>query len=318
MHKFKTKWFSILKKIYKKFPQSSRKNILIFFRKIGFSNENFYQELKFSGNFKVKINNDKSFQMVNYGGYMELEIFWNGLFTTWENDTGWLWLELCEFSNVILDVGANNGIYSLVAKTINPGSEVYAFEPSMYTYKKLVRNNELNNFNIRCINAAISNRTGQQVLYDIPKNNQTNASLSPDKMKNFKGYRGEILEYTVPTFSLSDFIQENSLSNVDLIKIDIELHEPEAIEGLGNYLINYKPILIIEVLTEEIAMRLNKLINFDEFKLFHLRKGYKAQSLSKFKTTEEALANWEWNYILFHKDLEEKLKTKTSLYKNLI
>jgi FkbM family methyltransferase len=304
----------LLIQFYRKFSHPNRKIICEVIKKTRIPHDSFYKELKFNWKFKVKLAKNKSFYMYNFGGSVETETFWKGAFTTWENDAGWLWMQLCRCCNVIFDVGANKGIYSLVAKTINPNARVYAFEPSVYTFDKMVKNIELNRFDISCERMAISNRSGNQVFYDVPRQNQTTASLSPDKMKNFEGYRGEVLEYKVPTISLSDYIEINNILAVDLIKIDIELHEPEAIEGLGKYLSTYKPIVFVEVLTEEIAVKLNELIDFENFKLFHLKKGAKPEPLSKFKTNKKALANWEWNYVLFHKDVEEKVQNNTSLY----
>lgn len=314
MKKIKTIPFWLFIKFYRKFSHSNRKKICEGIKKSRLPHDSFYKELKFDGKFKVKLAKNKAFYLIHYGGNLETEIFWKGAFTSWESDAGWLWMQLCECCDVIFDVGANKGIYSLVAKTINPNARVYAFEPSIYTFDKMLKNIEVNNFDICCEKLAISNRSGEQVFYDVPRKNQTTASLSPDKMKNFEGYKGEVIEYKVPTISLSQYIDENNIPAVDLIKIDIELHEPEAIEGLGEYLSTYKPIVFVEVLTEEIAVKLNELIDFDDFKLFHLKKAAKAEALSKFETNEKALANFEWNYILFHKDLEEKVRNNTTLY----
>ena len=104
------------------------------------------------------------------------------MFQTWENETGWIWLELSKCSNSILDIGANTGIYSMIAKTLNPDSEIYAFERSNHTYSTLVENSELNNFDISCEQMALFNFSGDQVFYDIPDSNQTSASLSSKKL----------------------------------------------------------------------------------------------------------------------------------------
>ena len=47
----------------------------------------------------------------------------------WEKVSLQLWEELCKESEVIFDVGSNTGVYSLLAKSSNPKSKVYAFEP---------------------------------------------------------------------------------------------------------------------------------------------------------------------------------------------
>ena len=67
--------------------------------------------------------------MRHYGFQLENEIFWSGLTNGWEKISTRLWIELSKNSKVIFDIGANTGIYSLVSKSINPTSQVFAFEP---------------------------------------------------------------------------------------------------------------------------------------------------------------------------------------------
>lgn len=155
------------------------------------------------------------------------------------------------------------------------------------------------------------------IFYDLP-NSSDNASLSPEKMKNWNGYKGQILEYEVKTTSLQDYIAYNNIPSVGLIKIDIEMHEPEAIEGLNQYLLKYKPIIVLEVLSEGIAEKLNTIFDLDAYELFHLKKWQKAEKLDKFMMPKEYLANWEWNFIIFHIDRKEEIKAQTSLYNNLL
>lgn len=302
-------------RFYRRSSRSQKRILSLGIKKLGIPNKSYYKNLKFHGEFWVRLSKNKNFKMVHYGGYIENETFWQGPFTTFENEVGKIWMELCKCSDIIFDIGANTGIYSLVAKKINPNAEVYAFEPSFHTFKKLARNNQINGFNITCEQIAVSNKNGDQVFYDLPNQHQTTASLSPDKMKNLKDYTGGILEYNVKSQKLANYIENNNIGNIDLIKIDIEMHEPEAIEGLGKYLTEYKPILVIEVLSDKVAHELNNLIEMKDFKLFHLKFNNRAEELKKFKLCEGSLSSWEWNYLLFHKDLEDKVKKNTTIYK---
>jgi len=304
----KTLIYQTLISIYKIVP--GKKIICQLLKIARIPNSKFYKDLKFNGQFVVETSNEVTFKLWHHGGQIENETFWKGLFVSWESDTGWIWKELCQFSNTIFDVGANTGIYSMVAKTINPNSKVFAFEPSIHTYKKLLLNNKINNFDIKCEQIALSNYNGKQVFFDTPNSNQTSASLSPEKLKNWEGYSGEIFEYEVQTLTLADYIKNKSIENIDLIKMDIEMHEPEAISGLGAYLKEYKPIVVIEVLSDIIADKLNELINNDEHVIFHLQGDKKAQLVEKFSWTYPC-----WNYLFFHKDLIEKIKLHTTLYK---
>ena len=157
--------YKSLIKFYKIIPGKKLICQLLKFAKI--PNSKFYKDLKFTGQFKVNINKKKSFKLYHHGGRIENETYWNGIFRTWENDTGWIWLELCKFSETIIDIGANTGIYSMIAKTINPNSNVYAFKPSNNTFSKLLLNNKLNDFDITCEQIALSNATGK-TFFMIP------------------------------------------------------------------------------------------------------------------------------------------------------
>lgn len=283
-----------------------------FLKAVGVPNSKFYKDLKFKGSFKVALPQGKHFSLNHYGGTIENETFWKGLFTTWESDTGWIWMELCRFSTSILDIGANTGVYSMVAKTINSDSSVYAFEPSNHTFHKLVANNEQNKFDVKCEQIALSNFSGKQTFFDVPNSNQTSASLSPEKLKNWDEYKGEICEYEVETMKISDYIERNSIGHIDLIKMDIEMHEPEAVEGLGEYLMSFKPIVIIEVISEKVAADLNALIDLNEHEVYHLRGVNSAQRVGEFSYIPPL-----WNFIFFHKDQKEKIKQFTSLYSSL-
>jgi len=246
--------------------------------------------------------------MYHHGGHIENETFWKGLFNTWESDTGWIWKQLCPISNIIFDVGANTGIYSLVAKSLNPTSKVYAFEPSINTFNSLVLNNSINKYDICCEQLAISNSNSKSIFYDVPNINQTSASLSSKMLKDANYYTGEIFEYEVITKTLNSYIQSKKLQTVDLIKIDIEMHEPEAIEGLGKYLNEFKPVIIIEVLSEDVAENLNNQIG-EDFNIFHLVGPSLAVQTNKF--IKDSV---HWNFLFFHKDLDEKIRNYTSLY----
>jgi len=303
---FKRNMYSLLVRIFNIMPL--KKAICILIRKTGIPNDKFYKDLKFKGRFKVKINGKRHFYLYHHGGTIENEIFWKGLFVTWENDTGWLWKQLCACSDVVFDIGANTGVYSLIAKSINPDVRIYAFEPAKKTITKLQLNNKINHFDIHCEEFALSNISGKQIFYDIKnQENQTSASLSADKNKNWELFKGEIDEYDVKTMTVSDYIEMNNITKIDLVKMDIEMHEPEAIEGFGQYLNLYRPVVFIEVLTEKAAEKLNKLIGSDFIRI-HLNDRDNADVFPEFKVVPG-----KWNYVFFHKDIQEKIQKHTTL-----
>jgi len=294
--------------LYKLFPL--KKQLCLLMRKLKISNNKFYKDFKFKGLFRVNIANEKHFKLFHFGGTIENEIFWKGLDNSYEQETIWLWEELCNHSEVIFDVGANTGVYSLVAKTINPNAKVFAFEPSKNIFNKLQLNNNINRFDINCNQTALSNKSGQQIFYDVFHPNRYSASLSADKIKNTTWNRDPINEYYVNTMKCSDFIKTYNIEKIDLFKIDVELHEPEVIAGMENYLELYKPIVIIEILTEDIAIKLNSIIDTKDYEIFCLDGFKKIIPLEIFK----AIPSKE-NYLFFHKDRKEFINQYTSIYK---
>lgn len=301
--------YQFLIKIYKFLP--IKKAICTITKISRIRNDKFYKDLRFNGKFKVSINRNLKFKLFHFGGSIENETFWKGLFVTFENETGWLWLELSKRANTIFDIGANTGIYSLVSKTIKSNSAVYAFEPSKNSFHKLKKNIILNKFDIEHYKLAVSNKIDNVTFFDFKDPNQTSASLSAEMYRNNPDYNDKLIEYNVKTIRLSDFIESNNIKNLDLIKIDVEMHEPEVIEGLGKYLVILKPTILIEVLNNKVAHKLNKLIPKD-YLIFHLDSYRKMKIVKSLKRIED-----KWNYLLVHSDHYGKL-LENEIIKNSI
>ena len=174
-----------------------------------FVNHNLHIDLKFKGKFTVKIpKKDKKFILNAWNSTIENEIFWNGLGKTWELETVNLWINLCHKSKVIFDIGANTGIYSLIAGKLNPNAKIIAFEPSSIIIPKLKKNIMDNNLNIELIEKGVSNENGEKTFYDVKDNHQSSASLSDQKLKYFEGFKGEINEYKIETLRLDSYIDK--------------------------------------------------------------------------------------------------------------
>lgn len=262
-----------------------KKQICLMLRNFDFFVKNkLHVDLKFKGKFTVKISNtDKKFLLNAWESTIENEIFWSGLGKTWEPETINLWINLSQKSKVIFDIGANTGIYSLIAGTLNPNTKIIAFEPSNLVIPKFKRNMIDNKLDIQLIEKGVSNECGNKVFYDVKGDHQSSASLSDQKLKYFEAFKGEINEYRIDTIRLDSFIKNTGIIP-DLIKIDVELHEPEVIEGMGELLFEHKPTLIIEVLTEAIAEKLNKLFKNSSYRFYELDKINEPNLVSGIKT----------------------------------
>ena len=154
----------IFKSIYRSIPY--KQNLFSFLKFFYTPSPRIFKHLHFKGVIEVPINEGKKFFINHYGFQIENEIFWSGLTNGWEKVSINLWIQLCKDSPVILDIGANTGVYALVAKTINPNAKVFAFEPVNRVYDKLQENIALNSYDIVAIKKAVSDKSGTAVIYD--------------------------------------------------------------------------------------------------------------------------------------------------------
>jgi FkbM family methyltransferase len=131
-----------------------------------------------------------------------------------------------------LDVGAQTGFFTcLIASRLSSAGHLYAFEPMPPSYELLTRNVHENGFDEKvstypnaCSNVATTIEASQvSGMYVVGKVDRA----TPVQTQSVR---------------IDDVIDEP----VDLIKIDIEGHEPAAIEGMAGLLRRSRPIIISE------------------------------------------------------------------------
>ena len=140
--------------------------------------------------------------------------------------------------NVILDIGANLGFYTILFSS-NHQNKVYAFEPSTREFKRLERNvlfNKRKNTNI--FRLAVGAENSLKILH-LGKNNHGINSLK---------YSGvEYLEKEkVSVIRLDEFTELDSIKRLDLIKVDVEGYENAVLHGAQALIEKYHPDILIE------------------------------------------------------------------------
>lgn len=186
---------------------------------------------------------------------------------SYEPETIAVFKELTKTSKVILDVGANTGIYTLVAALENPNSKVYAFEPVASIYQRLLRNLELNGLNnVQPIAKVVSNIDGNATLYVPTGEMPTSSSMQ-------KGHRQAKYQVEVPSTRLDTLVAEHNIACVDLIKIDTEKTEPSVLEGAINTIELHSPTIICEVLQDNIGKRLEAILEGLGYRYFWITDG---------------------------------------------
>jgi protein O-GlcNAc transferase len=137
----------------------------------------------------------------------------------------------------IIDIGANIGNHSLFfAKYLNCNM-VHCFEPYEPNVKLLEYNTKSLSDKVKIYKCALSNKESEMPLYNSQSHNFGGFSLhSYSNGSSFK-----VID-SIKTYTLDSY----GLTNISLIKIDVENHENEVLEGAKQTIELNKPIIFLE------------------------------------------------------------------------
>lgn len=129
---------------------------------------------------------------------------------------------------VVFDVGANIGNYTKNILKNNSDVCIYAFEPHPRNFKILISN--VHHVSFYPYNVAVGSGTGTLNLYDYADaDGSSHASLYRDVIECI--HDSNSVSCNVSVVSLDEFAVNNNLSKIDLLKIDVEGHELEVLNG---------------------------------------------------------------------------------------
>ena len=277
----------LLKRIYGSVPL--KRELFLGLRKIWRPGERIYKHLHFHGDFTVAADAEHSFTLRHHGYFVENEIFWAGLEHGHEQVSYALWKKLVKNARVIMDIGANTGVYALMARSLNPRAAIYAFEPVDRVFAKLETNRMLNNYDFTSVKQALSNYDGDAVIYDTDAEHTYSVTVN----KNTLADTEHLVETRIPVMRLDSFIAANGIDRIDVMKIDVETHEPEVLEGMGAYLDQYRPSILIEVLDDEVGARIEALVQLSGYLYFNLN-----DHAGTWRQVERICKSDFWNYLL--------------------
>ena len=136
-------------------------------------------------------------------------------------------IELIPDGSVVVDAGANVGVFSIFVAHFRPKAKIYAFEPTPKTFEKLKRNTR-HYPNIKVFDYGLGDRNGSSSIIE-------NKGFD---VSNYIGEGGTPCELrTLDSRKLEP----------DFIKIDAEGYEENILKGAGKTIKKYQPIIVMEM-----------------------------------------------------------------------
>lgn len=185
------------------------------------------------------------------------------------------WIEtFFKAGDVLYDVGANVGAYSLLASKFFDGKvKVYAFEPAFQNFAQLCKNVALNGCqdDIVLLQIALSHETSMQVFNYRSLTSGTAVHALGDPVDVSGGIFTPVHTQATLAFRLDDLIRQFHFSVPNHIKIDVDGTEFSVLQGMEETLSN--------AALRSMLLELNNGIGQDRMILDYLsRKGFEIHS----------------------------------------
>jgi len=256
-----------------------------------------YKHLYFHGLFQMRYKGRKIGYFMHSGTVVENDVYWRGLDRGHEPLSMSLWIEIIKQiqPRFILDIGANTGLYGVVAKVLTPNASVHFFEPSPAAQNSIYTSLRANNIN------------NNAVIHEVFLSDETEPSkiLFASSPKGFsyvyEARQGTSREISIQreVWRLADLFnskyKEVRAEPIDLIKIDIEGHEFRALKGFEGYF-SHNTIFLIEVLDDSAANKLRNFFSSSDY--FFVNIDDNACTL---KLQEDLTRSFKWNVLIIPK-----------------
>jgi FkbM family methyltransferase len=213
---------------------------------VGWQPEFLPRHLHKVGRVTCTLPNGRSFSLWSRGDdWVSNRVFWYG-WKGYEPETVGVFAALAANASCTIDIGAYVGFFALVAAQSNPSAMVHAFEPMPPIFARLQNNIRMNGFaNVAAHEMAVGDASGAADFYFATETElPTSSSLSP----TFTPDASDLTSRSVRVVRLDDFVREESIGRVDLMKIDTETTELSVLRGATEMLQRDHPHIVCEVL----------------------------------------------------------------------
>lgn len=169
--------------------------------------------------------------------------------------------------DTVIDVGANIGMFSLFFGSQINNLKIYAFEPIPEIYSILKSNLDMHQINATCVNNGLSNKH-QNCDFTYFPNASVLSGINPDQTEVERLLKDTIASKNIVDnnshskiikaslhkkqinaefFTLSEIIKSHHIEHIHLLKVDVERHELEVLQGISKEYFELIDQIIVEV-----------------------------------------------------------------------
>jgi len=145
---------------------------------------------------------------------------------------------VCKPGHVMIDVGANVGLYTAIAGVaLGPTGRIIALEPDPESFQFLEQTVHANGLtNAQTIQAAASDLNGTAKLYICSENRGDNRLYQ-------NGFAERAIDISV--LRLDDYLAAEGVNTVDIVKIDVQGFEGHVIAGLEQTILRSPRLIML-------------------------------------------------------------------------
>jgi FkbM family methyltransferase len=204
-----------------------------------------------------------------------------------ERSTLTLVVELSRDCRDVLDVGANEGLFTLAVHAASPAPRprLHWFEPDAEVFARLSRNLAGNGVDAEGHQAAVAELAGEASFFRNLSDDQSGS------LTDYFAHKHDTERATVRTLRLADYLEERAISDA-IVKVDVEGYGEGVWAGLGREGARVK-YLVMEMLEPEIAAGLPaRILSESDFRAYYVRDFDLVESPSGAYDYVEPFFNW--------------------------
>lgn len=160
-----------------------------------------------------------------------------GMALVHEEETTALFRRIVKQGDVVLDIGANIGYFTiLAAKAVGTAGKVFSFEPEPTNFKYLSKNIEVNGFsNAMPFRKAVSEKAGTSELFVCDYDSGHHTINQFDGIGAYsRGRHSEVHSIPIELVAIDEFLRDKT-DRVDVIKMDVEGGRGACAEGYAQH-----------------------------------------------------------------------------------